>query len=183
MIFKELPLRGAYIIEPEPFIDDRGIFARIFCETEFGEIGHKDRIVQVNHSITKAKGAIRGLHFQHPPKAEIKIVKCISGAVFDVIVDIRKGSPTLQDWHGETLSAKNKKMMYVPEGFAHGLQTLEENAELIYFHTEFYSPNHESGLHYKDPSINIRWPLETTEISEKDSTRDFLEPGFEGIRI
>ena len=175
------PLKNAFIIETEPFEDTRGRFSRIFCKKEFQAIGIVKDIVQVNYSITVEKGAIRGMHFQRPPMAEIKMVKCLRGSVFDVIVDLRKGSPTFLKWHGEVLSAKNMKMMYVSEGFAHGFQTLEEDSELLYFHTEFYSPEHEDGVRFDDPKVGIKWPLEVTDISEKDRSHPLLPSEFAGL--
>ena len=174
MNIKQTPLQDAFIIEPEPFMDNRGVLARVFCKQELQSILHGKNIVQVNHSMTRQKGAIRGMHFQRPPKAEIKMVKCLRGSVFDVIIDLRKGSSTLLKWHGEVLSCENMKMMYIPEGFAHGFQTLEENSELLYLHTEFYSPEHEGGVRFDDPVLNISWPLEVTDISEKDRTHPLL---------
>jgi len=183
MIFKELPLKDAYIVEPEPHSDSRGLFSRVFCQEEFKKIGIDKQILQVNHSATVQKGALRGMHFQHPPKAEIKMVKCIRGAVYDVMVDLRKYSPTFLHWHGETLSAENMKMMYIPEGFAHGFQVLEEKSELIYFHTQFYSPEHEGGVRFNDPKIGINWPIEVTDISERDQNHAVLGNDFKGIEI
>jgi len=177
----KLPLEGAFVIEPEPFADDRGVFARVFCKQELQNILNGKNIVQINHSLTKQKGAIRGMHFQRPPKAEIKMVKCLRGSVFDVMIDLRQGSSTFLKWHGEVLSAENMKMMYVPEGFAHGFQTLEENSELLYFHTEFYSPEHEGRVRYNDPMINISWPLEITDVSERDQNHQLLSRDFKGI--
>lgn len=181
MKIKQTPLQDASIIEPEPFEDNRGLFTRVFCQQELQRILHNKNIVQINHSITKQKSAIRGMHFQYPPKAEIKMVKCLRGSVFDVIIDLRKGSPTFLKWHGETLSSKNMKMLYIPEGFAHGFQTLEENSELLYLHTEFYSPEHEGGVRYNDIAINISWPLDVKDISEKDRNYPLLSQDFEGI--
>jgi dTDP-4-dehydrorhamnose 3,5-epimerase len=123
------------------------------------------------------------MHYQKPPKAEIKMVKCISGAVFDVIVDLRKGSETFLKWHGEVLSSENMKMMYAPEGFAHGFQTLEETCELLYFHTEFYSPGYEGGIRYDDPSVNISWQLQPTDISVKDRNYPLVSGQFKGVAI
>lgn len=183
MKFHETPLKGAYIIEAEPFVDHRGIFSRTFCKKEFQEINHAKEIVQINYSMTKMKGGLRGLHYQLPPKAEIKVVRCISGSVFDVIVDLRKDSPTFLKWFGEILSKDNMKMMYVPEGFAHGFLSLEENSALIYFTTEFYSPEQERGINYKDPAINIKWPSDILEVSEKDKNYPFLEKDFKGISL
>jgi dTDP-4-dehydrorhamnose 3,5-epimerase len=116
------------------------------------------------------------MHFQRPPKAEIKIVTCLAGSVFDVIIDIRQDSPTFLKWHGERLSPDNRKLIYIPEGFAHGFQTLEENSELLYLHTAFYSPAHEGAIHYNDPLVNIKWPLKVTTISGKDETTPYLNP-------
>lgn len=174
MRINKLPLEGAFVIEPEPFTDNRGIFARIFCRQELRNILHDKNIVQINHSLTRQKGALRGMHFQYPPKAEIKMVKCLRGSVFDVIIDLREGSPTLLKWHGEVLSAENTKMMYVPEGFAHGFQTLEKNSEIVYLVTQFYSPEHEGGVRYDDPAIGISWPLKATDVSEKDRNHPLL---------
>jgi len=181
MKIKQTPLQNAFVIEPEPFTDDRGLFARVFCKQELQSILHGKNIVQVNHSMTRQKGAIRGMHFQLPPMAEIKMVKCLHGSVFDVIVDLRKLSSTFGKWHGEILSSDNMKMMYIPEGFAHGFQTLEQDCELIYLHTEFYSPEHEGGVRYNDPKIGIKWPLETTDISERDKNHPLLGEDFSGI--
>jgi dTDP-4-dehydrorhamnose 3,5-epimerase len=179
----ENPFENAFVLQVEPYADHRGKFARIYCQNDLKQIGHYKQIVQINHSLTRKSGAIRGMHFQYPPKAEIKMVRCIRGSVFDVIVDLRSNSPTFLYWYGEVLSDDNLKMMYVPESFAHGFQTLEENTELLYLHTEFYSPEHEGGLRYNDPMINIAWPLEVTEISEKDQKYPLLSEEFEGILV
>jgi len=183
MKIKQTPLQNAFVIEPEPFTDDRGLFARVFCKQELQSILHGKNIVQVNHSMTRQKGAIRGMHFQRPPMAEIKMVKCLSGSVFDVMIDLRSDSSTFLNWYGEKLSAENMKMMYIPEGFAHGFQTLEENSELLYLHTEFYGPEHEGGVRYNDPLINISWPLEVTDISKKDKNYSLLSKDFEGLLL
>jgi dTDP-4-dehydrorhamnose 3,5-epimerase len=177
----ETPLRDAYVLEPEPFIDRRGKFARIYCRQELEEIGHDKSIVQINHSLTRLKGAIRGMHFQYPPEAEIKIVKCVAGSVYDVIVDLRRNSTTFRKWYSEILSVENMKMMYVPEGFAHGFQTLDADSELLYFHTRFYSPQCEGGVRFDDPTLNISWPLEVAEISTRDGSHPLLSEDFEGI--
>jgi len=174
MHFRRLPLDGAFLIDTDPFKDDRGLFARVFCARELNEIGHTKGIVQINHSVTVQKGAIRGMHFQYPPTAEIKMVKCICGAVFDVIVDLRTRSSTFGKWHGEILSSDNMKMMYIPEGLAHGFQTLEKNAELVYLHTEFYNPKYEGGVRFDDPNLAIDWPLPPAMISDKDRNLPLL---------
>jgi len=178
MKIKQTLLQDAFIIEQEPFKDDRGLFARVFCQHELQSILHGKNIVQINHSLTRQKGAIRGMHFQYPPKSEIKMVKCLRGSVFDVMIDLRRNSSTFLKWHGEVLSSENIKMMYIPEGFAHGFQTLEENCELLYLHTEFYSPGHEGGIRYDDPKIGIKWHLEATDISEKDRNHPLLGEDF-----
>ncbi|MFH2043940.1 MAG: dTDP-4-dehydrorhamnose 3,5-epimerase [Pseudomonadota bacterium] len=181
MNIKRTPLQDAFIIEPKPFVDTRGKFSRVFCQNELCDILDGKNIVQINQSLTCHKGAIRGMHFQYPPMAEIKMVRCITGEVYDVMVDLRKNSPTFLKWHGEILSSENMKMMYVPKGFAHGFQALEENSEIIYFVTEFYSPEHEEGVRYSDPLINIQWPLKITDISEKDKKHSLLRQDFSGI--
>ena len=176
-----LPLKDSYLIVPDPFKDNRGQFARIFCKKEMSAAGLTKNIVQVNHSLTVQKGVVRGMHFQYPPKAEIKMVKCLNGEVFDVIVDLRKDSPTFLKWHGEILSEANMKMIYIPEGFAHGFQTMEKNCKLLYFHTEFYNSGFEGSVRYNDPLINISWPLEITDISSKDRKHPLLADDFSGI--
>lgn len=183
MKFIPLALKDARIIIPEAHSDDRGLFARIFCEEELQAIGHTKRIVQINHSRTVRKGAIRGMHFQHPPKSEIKIIRCIRGSVFDVIIDLRKNSQTFLQWHGENLSRENMKMMYAPEGFAHGFQALDDNSELLYFHTEFYDPASEGAVRFDDPRINIQWSIEITDISKRDSNHPYLTDDFQGIEL
>lgn len=181
MKFTEIPLKDAFIINSEPLIDSRGMFERIFCKNEFNKIGLKREIVQINHSLTKKRGSIRGIHYQIPPFAEIKVVRCIKGSVFDVIVDIRKCSETFLKWQGEILSSENMKIIYIPEGFAHGFQTLEDDCELLYFHTEFYNKNYERAIRHNDPLINIKWKIDITEISEKDKNYPLLNKNFQGI--
>lgn len=183
MQFKELPVSGAYLIELDPFRDNRGQFSRLFCQNELREIGHQNHAVQINHSVNYATGALRGMHFQHSPMAEIKMIKCIRGAVFDVIVDLRSDSPTLLNWHAVELNERNHTMIYIPKGCAHGFQTLEPNSELLYFHSQFYSTEHEGAIHHNDPLVNIRWPLPVSEISEKDAKHPFLEKSFSGFNF
>ena len=176
-------LNKSFVIKPEEITDKRGIFTRIFCEKKLNKILDGKRIVQINHSLTRSKGTLRGLHFQHPPKAEIKLVRCLRGRVFDVLVDLRKYSKTFLKWYGTILSGENMKMINIPAGFAHGFQTLEQNCEMLYLHTEFYSPLHEGGIRYDDLAIGIKWPLEITEISEKDRNYTLLAPEFSGIVV
>ena len=173
-------LNGSFTIQLDPINDERGWFARYFCKKEFSTIGHEKEWVQMNHSFSLKKGTLRGMHFQKPPYSEIKLVRCIQGSVFDVIIDLRKDSPTFLKWFGTELSAENKLMMYIPEGFAHGFQTLEDNSGLLYMHTAYYSPEAEDGLRYNDPQVNISWPLEISEISMRDNSHDLLEK-FNGL--
>ncbi len=181
MTFIETILKGSYVISLKPFNDNRGWFARTYCKKEFAEIGHNKEWVQMNHSFTAEKGTVRGIHFQHPPFSEIKMIRCIAGAVLDVIVDIRQGSPTFLQHVSVELSASNKQMMYIPVGFAHGFQTLEENTELIYHHSEYYQPSVEGGLKYNDAILNIKWQLPTINISERDNDHPLLDGNFKGI--
>jgi len=181
MKFVQTPLKGVHIVELQPFSDKRGWFARYYCKNEFEEIGHKKEWVQMNHSVTYDKGSIRGMHFQFAPYREIKLVRCIAGSVFDVVVDIRKDSATFLKWYGVNLSAENKRMLYIPEGFAHGFQCLSANCELLYHHSEFYRAEAESGIRYNDPAINIEWPLPVTTLSERDARHPHLDKSFKGI--
>jgi dTDP-4-dehydrorhamnose 3,5-epimerase len=181
MKFTSTKLSGAYIIELEPIRDERGFFVRMFCKNDFKQIGFGKEIVQINHSLTRKKGAVRGLHYQLPPACETKIIRCVHGAVFDVMIDIRAGSPTFLQWFGMELSESNMRMALIPEGFAHGFQTLAENAELLYHHTAFYSPEHERGLRFDDPFLAIRWPLPAGVISPKDQRYPLLDGTFKGI--
>lgn len=177
------PLKSSYVFGFEPFCDDRGRFTRVYCQQELEAVGHNRSFVQVNISLTNKKGAIRGMHFQTPPKAEIKMVRCLKGSVFDVIIDLRSRSSTFLNWYGETLSADNMKTMYIPEGFAHGFQTLEEDSELLYFHSEYYSPECEAGIKYDDPLVGITWPLPVAEISDRDKAFHLLSTAFKGINL
>lgn len=181
MIFETTPLTGSYIITPEPFTDERGWFFRYYCKEEFKEIGHTKDWVQFNHSFTAKKGTLRGMHFQTKPFREIKMARCVSGAVYDVIIDIRQGSPTFLQWFGVELSAHNKKMIYIPEGFAHGFQCLTDNCEMLYHHSEYYKPGYEGTIRYDDPVIDIRWPVLITNLSSKDAEYPYLDKNFKGI--
>jgi len=181
MTFSPTPLKGSYIINLTPFSDERGWFARTYCENEFREIGHAEKWVQMNHSCTTKKGTVRGMHYQLPPFREIKMVRCIRGKVFDVIIDIRKDSATFLQWFGVELSPEAMNMLYIPVGFAHGFQTLSDNSEMLYHHSEFYTPGAEGGIKYNDPAVNIKWPLEVTSISERDLNHPGLTEKFKGI--
>jgi len=176
-------ITGAAVIHSAPFKDERGFLNRIFCQKELEVIRPGIVIAQINHSMTRTKGTIRGMHFQNPPYAEMKIVRCIKGSIFDVAVDLRKDSPTFLQWHGEVLSAENMKALVIPEGCAHGFQSLEDDIEMIYLHTQFYSKQSEGAIRYDEPKINIQWPLENTVISEKDISYPFLSNNYEGLTL
>lgn len=169
MIFRPLELLGAFCIEPEPIIDSRGEFARVFCEEEHKKLGLQTNWTQWNLSRSSKVGTIRGLHFQKPPAAEAKLVRCTHGAIFDVIVDLRRESDTFAKWYGVRLDQENGSMMYVPAGFAHGFQSLTDNVEMLYFHSCNYSPKYETGIRWNDPQLDICWPLALTSISERDA--------------
>jgi len=174
MTFTELSLKGAFIIDIEPIEDERGFFARSFCMKEFASYGLKVDVAQCNISFNKKKGTLRGMHFQFPPKAEPKLVRCTRGKIYDVIIDLRPDSPTYCLWESVELTADNYKALYIPEGFAHGFQTLEDNAEVFYQMYEFYTVEYASGIRWNDPVFGIKWPLANPIISEKDrSYRDF----------
>jgi len=177
-----LELDGAYIITPNRHKDERGSFSRVFCQEEMANI-NQENFVQVNHSITRKKGTVRGMHFQYPPNTEVKMVKCIKGSVLDIIIDIRADSPTFLKSHKEVLSAENMKMVYIPKGFAHGFQTLEDDSELLYFHSSVYTPGNEGALNAQDPLLNIKWPLDITDISKKDVQHSLIDMNFKGIKI
>ena len=181
MIFSPTPLSGSFSIDLNPFSDERGWFARYYCKSEFKEIGHSAEWVQMNHSFTKQMGSLRGMHYQEGEYKEIKLVRCIAGKVYDVIIDIRENSPTFLKWFGIELSAENKKMLYIPEGFAHGFQCLSDNCELLYHHSAFYTPGRETGISYNDPAVNIEWPIDITVISERDRNHPFITKNFKGI--
>jgi len=173
---------GLYIIEPNSFKDERGAFSRIFCEDELKDI-FKFNIKQINHSVTKEKGTVRGLHFQYEPHAEIKMVKCIKGSILDVVVDIRKDSPTFLQNFSIELTERNQKMIYIPKGFAHGFQTLEDDTELLYLHSSIYTPLNEGALNIYDPLLNIKWPLNIINLSKRDEKHQFLTSEFKGVEV
>jgi dTDP-4-dehydrorhamnose 3,5-epimerase len=171
------------LAEGQIFRDKRGAFARLFCEQELSSIIGARRIVQVNHSFTQAVGAVRGLHFQREPYAEMKLVQCLRGKVWDVAVDLRSDSCSYKQWYAQQLSPQNAYMMVIPEGFAHGFQVLEEGSELLYLHTAIYNPEFEDGVRYDDPELGITWPLPVTDISRRDSSRKYMDKSFMGINL
>jgi dTDP-4-dehydrorhamnose 3,5-epimerase len=177
-----LPIAGLHRIGHTPRADDRGSFTRLFCADELAAVGWSGPVAQVNLSATTIAGTVRGLHFQQPPHAEVKLVQCLRGVVFDVVVDLRAGSETLLQWHGERLEAGGAALL-IPQGLAHGFQTLSDDVELLYWHSAAHEPAAERGLNPRDPRIGIDWPRAITEISEKDRTRAMLDDKFAGIRL
>ncbi|MDD3487152.1 MAG: dTDP-4-dehydrorhamnose 3,5-epimerase [Candidatus Moranbacteria bacterium] len=180
MEFKETSLEGAYLIVPQVFRDERGFFLETYSEKKFAEAGVDARFVQDNHSLSVQKGVLRGLHFQLPPNAQAKLVRVTHGKVLDVIVDLRKNSPTFGKWESFELSDKNAQMLFVPRGFAHAFLTLEENTEFMYKVDNFYAPESDSGLAWNDPDLGIDWPIKNPILSEKDQKlqgfREFNSP-------
>lgn len=176
-------LEGVKIIEALSLQDERGEFSRIFCDNELQEVLNKKAIKQINRSMTRKIGAIRGMHFQHAPNAEIKIVRCIRGKVFDVAVDLRRDSSTFLKWFGVELSPQKNIALVIPEGCAHGFQVLEEGSELLYLHTAPYTPSSEAAIRFDDPLIGVSWPITPTEISQRDQSHPYLNKVFEGISI
>lgn len=168
MLFTPLKLAGAFLIEPERLHDQRGFFARSFCEREFADRGLNARFVQNSISFNTHKATLRGMHFQKEPHEEIKIVTCTQGSVFDVIIDLRANSATRWCWEGVELSAENKRMLYVPKGFAQGFITLETDTQLLYQISEFYAPGAAAGVRWDDPAFNIKWPLEPKVVADRD---------------
>jgi dTDP-4-dehydrorhamnose 3,5-epimerase len=182
MKFTETPLKGAYVVDLEKKGDHRGFFARMYCSKEFAELGLESQFVQANSSFSIHKGTIRGLHYQMSPMDEVKLVRCIAGSLYDVILDLRSDSQTFGQYFGTTLSAENKRMVYVPKGFAHGFLTLEDNTEILYLVSQYYSSDLERGIRWNDPLFGIEWPATPTVISERDMTHpDFDRRHHMGI--
>ena len=183
MHIRSIGIAGAMVVEGQAHTDHRGAFSRLFCERELAEVVGDRHVVQINHSRTHAVGAVRGMHFQHPPHAEMKMVRCVRGRVWDVLVDLRAGSPTFLHWHAEELSPDTSRMLVIPEGCAHGFQALEADSELLYLHTAFYTPASEGALRYDDPQLAIPWPLPVTDLSERDKTHALLSNNFIGLDV
>jgi dTDP-4-dehydrorhamnose 3,5-epimerase len=178
MIFTETPLQGAYLIDLEKRGDERGFFARAFCAREFADHGLVTQIVQANNSLSARKGTLRGMHYQLAPKAETKIVRCLRGALYDIILDLRADSPTFGQSFGAELNAENRRMMYVPKGFGHGFITLADDTEAFYLVDEFYAPECERGVRWNDPRFAIQWPAEPVVISDKDGNYPDFDPAW-----
>ncbi len=178
MIFSPTPLTGAYLIDLERRGDHRGFFARVVCQRELADHQLASSFVQVNSSLSALKGTLRGMHYQLAPHAETKMVRCINGALYDLILDLRPESPTFGQSFGAELSAENRRMMYVPKGFAHGFITLADDTEAFYFVDEFYAPEHERGVRYNDPKFNLQWPIEPVVVSDRDRGHPDFDPAW-----
>lgn len=177
------PLSDLNILQRHSIGDDRGYLERLFCQDELQPLLTGRNIVQINHTLTTKAGTVRGMHFQHPPQAEMKLISCLCGEVFDVAIDLRQNSSTFLQWYGELLSADNHRSLLIPEGFAHGFQTLTDRCELIYFHTAPYTPELEGGVRYDDPRLKIEWPLPVADLSQRDLSHPLLSEGFAGIAL
>ncbi len=177
------PLADLQIIERKRLGDDRGFLSRLFCREEFAALGWKQPVAQINHTQTVQKGTIRGMHFQYPPYSEMKLVSCLQGEIWDVAVDIRVNSPTYLQWYGVNLSAKNNKALLLPQGFAHGFQSLSNNVVILYCHSAPYNSAFEGGLNPRDPGLAINWPIPVTEISKKDISIASVNEGFKGVSL
>ena len=183
MRVQDTPLADLKLVESVPHRDARGSFIRLFSASELRPLlGHRE-VAQINHSRTSHAGAVRGFHFQHSPHAEMKMVRCLRGKVWDVAVDLRAGSPTFLQWHAQELVQDDAQMVVIPEGFAHAFQALEPDSELLYLHTEFYHPPSECGLRYDDPRLAIEWPMQPRDLSSRDLEHPLLGPDFLGVEL
>ncbi|MDP3539063.1 MAG: dTDP-4-dehydrorhamnose 3,5-epimerase [Azonexus sp.] len=179
--FVPTPIAGLTLVQRLRLEDNRGFLSRFYCAEEFKAAGVHQSIAQINHTLTRSKGTVRGMHFQLSPYAETKIVSCLHGEVFDVAVDLRKNSVTFLQWHGAVLSAENQRSLLIPEGFAHGFQALTDDCELIYLHTAAYQPDAEGAANANDPRLAIAWPLKITEMSDRDCAHPLLDAEFKGF--
>ncbi len=179
----DTPLAGLKIVERQNLGDSRGFLCRMFCAEELALAGWTKPIAQINLTMTSSRGTVRGMHFQQPPHSEMKLVNCVRGVVLDVAVDLRADSPTYLKWHAEELSAENRRSFLIPEGFAHGFQTLTDDCELLYFHSVPYAPGAEGALNALDSALGISWPLEITEMSERDRRHPNLTEQFTGLTL
>ncbi|MEI7868322.1 MAG: dTDP-4-dehydrorhamnose 3,5-epimerase [Candidatus Methylumidiphilus sp.] len=177
----QLQLAGLMLVQRRAIEDDRGFLSRFYCAEEFREVGFNKPIAQINHTLTRNKGTVRGLHFQYPPHTETKLVSCFKGEIWDVAVDLRRDSPTFLHSHGEILSAENRRSLLIPEGYAHGFQLLTDECEMIYLHTATYHPEAEGGINVADPKLNIAWPLPIVNLSARDGSHPFISRDYQGI--
>ena len=179
--FQQTSLSGLTLVKRDRHFDDRGFFSRLFCASQLSEHGWVGPIEQINHSFTRRSGTVRGMHCQTTPYSEMKLVTCIKGKIWDVAIDLRESSPTFLEWHGETLSEDNLNALLIPEGFAHGFQSLSDDVEIVYCHNKAYRPEHELALNPVDPSLKLQWPIEISEISGRDKNRRWITKNFKGI--
>ena len=179
----DTPIAGVKLVRAHPLGDERGFLARLFCARELALAGWHKPLAQVNHALTQRRGTVRGLHYQIAPHAEMKLVSCVRGEVWDVAVDLRPGSPTFLHWHAQQLSAANHCAMLIPEGCAHGFQTLSDDAELLYCHSQPYVPQADAGLHPLDRRLGIPWPLPVALLSDRDARHPTVDALFEGVRL
>jgi len=179
----QTPIDGVSVIKSNNISDTRGSFSRLFCDRDLDSVLKKRKIVQINHSITNDIGSIRGMHFQYSPHAEMKLIRCLKGGVFDVVIDLRIKSSTFLNWYSQILTPENNIMFVIPEGCAHGFQTMEKESELLYLHTAHYNLKNEGGVRFDDPLINIKWPMPYTSISDKDKNHPLIEKTFLGINL
>lgn len=183
MIVRETPIPGVYVIERSVHGDDRGFLTRLFCAEALRTAGWIKPVAQINHTFTASQGTVRGMHFQHPPQAEMKLVSCVRGEIWDVAVDLRRGSPAFLQWHAERLSAENRLALLIPEGCAHGFQTMTDDCDLVYCHSAAHAPGMEGGVRYDDPALSITWPLPVCNISPRDQGHPLVTPGFDGLVV
>lgn len=177
------PIPSLRVLERVQFDDARGFLERIYEASDVAAYPGAGHVAQINRTVTLRKGVVRGMHFQRPPYCESKLVHCVRGSVFDVAVDLRVGALTFLRWHGEVLSAANRHCLWIPEGFAHGFQALEDECEMLYVHSQAYQPDHEDGIHPCDPRIGITWPLNITQMSDRDQRHSMMSEHFEGVRV
>ncbi|WP_394560350.1 dTDP-4-dehydrorhamnose 3,5-epimerase family protein [Aquipseudomonas alcaligenes] len=177
------PLPDLQVLTRKVVGDSRGWLERVFCTTDLQEVLGNRQVLQINRTLTRRQGSVRGMHYQHAPSAEMKFVSCLRGEVFDVAIDLRPTSPTFLQWHAELLSADNHKTLAIPEGFAHGFQTLSDDCEMLYLHTAAYDPGAEGALNAQDPALGIAWPQPITEMSPRDAGHPMIDTGFAGVRL
>ena len=182
-VINPLPIQGLKLVERHRLGDSRGFLSRIFCADELAKAGWQKPIAQINHTYTAKRGTVRGLHYQHFPHTEMKLVNCLRGEVWDVAIDLRSDSHTFLQWYAERLSADNGRALLIPEGFAHGFQSLTDDCELLYLHTTAHSPRAEAGLRFDEPEIGITWPMPPTEISDRDMTHPWVNSDFRGVSL
>jgi dTDP-4-dehydrorhamnose 3,5-epimerase len=183
-LIKDTSLQGLQLIQRQSIQDERGFLSRLFCKEDLASIfSIEKQVVQINHTKTSKKASVRGMHYQLPPHSEIKIVTCLVGEVWDVVVDLRRNSATFLKWHAEILSAENFYSLLIPAGFAHGFQTLSDDCHLLYGHSSAYASHAEAGLHYQDPKLDIKWPLEVGSVSMRDESHSFISEMFEGLIV